>query len=343
MRRYLAMDVILPYVAWITLLAFLIDVRLLASAAPAVPLVRSGEGGMTRSDFENVWKEYGDQIVLEDISLEIAAARLRRAGRPIRLRQDDVPAHAARRGEADARADPGRRRAAAAGAGRRSRRGVSALLRVPASDRVAERHARRGIACIASFTAGCSARRGVRPGTRRRRCSPRSASPARRTNIRRTFGRHAAASRLGAGDHAGPKILLLDEPFGALDPGIRAEIHVLMKRLWNEIELTVVMVTHDLSEAFRLGTRVIVLRANARPAGRARALWRDGVARPRNLAASHPHRSGSETTLRSGRDDPVRQGAPAGTARHSSRRNNRDLVRATKGRDRGAIRSDTRN
>ena len=54
-----------------------------------------------------------------------------------------------------------------------------------------------------------------------------------------------------------PKILLLDEPFGALDPGIRAEIHVLMRRLWNETELTVVMVTHDLSEAFRLATRVI--------------------------------------------------------------------------------------
>ena len=54
-----------------------------------------------------------------------------------------------------------------------------------------------------------------------------------------------------------PKILLLDEPFGALDPGIRADIHVLIRRIWNENNLTVVMVTHDLSEAFRLGTRVI--------------------------------------------------------------------------------------
>ena len=54
-----------------------------------------------------------------------------------------------------------------------------------------------------------------------------------------------------------PKILLLDEPFGALDPGIRSDIHVLIRRIWNENDLTVVMVTHDLSEAFRLGTRVI--------------------------------------------------------------------------------------
>jgi len=56
-----------------------------------------------------------------------------------------------------------------------------------------------------------------------------------------------------------PKILLLDEPFGALDPGIRAEIHALMQSLWHERAMTVVMVTHDLSEAFRLGTRVIAL------------------------------------------------------------------------------------
>ena len=51
----------------------------------------------------------------------------------------------------------------------------------------------------------------------------------------------------------GPKILLLDEPFGALDPGIRADIHVLMKRLWNETDLTVVMVTHDLQRGVPAG------------------------------------------------------------------------------------------
>lgn len=58
---------------------------------------------------------------------------------------------------------------------------------------------------------------------------------------------------------AKPRVLLLDEPFSALDPGTRADIHVLTKRLWDETKMTVVMVTHDISEAFRLGTRVIVL------------------------------------------------------------------------------------
>ena len=55
-----------------------------------------------------------------------------------------------------------------------------------------------------------------------------------------------------------PRVLLLDEPFSALDPGTRADIHSLMKHLWQETRMTVVMVTHDISEAFRLGTRVMV-------------------------------------------------------------------------------------
>ncbi|MGB3796282.1 MAG: ABC transporter ATP-binding protein [Alteraurantiacibacter sp.] len=56
-----------------------------------------------------------------------------------------------------------------------------------------------------------------------------------------------------------PQILLLDEPFGALDPGIRSDMHSLITRLWNEYALTVIMVTHDISEAFGLGNRVLTL------------------------------------------------------------------------------------
>ena len=56
-----------------------------------------------------------------------------------------------------------------------------------------------------------------------------------------------------------PKILLMDEPFGALDPGIRADMHQLLFSLWEESGMTVLMVSHDLPEAFSLGTRVLVL------------------------------------------------------------------------------------
>ena len=54
-----------------------------------------------------------------------------------------------------------------------------------------------------------------------------------------------------------PRVLLLDEPFGALDPGIRNDMHVLLRALWQAEGMTVFMVTHDIKEAFKLGTRVL--------------------------------------------------------------------------------------
>jgi NitT/TauT family transport system ATP-binding protein len=55
-----------------------------------------------------------------------------------------------------------------------------------------------------------------------------------------------------------PRILLLDEPFGALDPGIRSDMHALVLKLWRESGLTIFMITHDLKEGFKLGTRLLV-------------------------------------------------------------------------------------
>lgn len=55
-----------------------------------------------------------------------------------------------------------------------------------------------------------------------------------------------------------PRILLLDEPFGALDPGLRSDMHTLILRLWNMHKMTIFMVTHDVQESFQLGTRLLV-------------------------------------------------------------------------------------
>lgn len=55
-----------------------------------------------------------------------------------------------------------------------------------------------------------------------------------------------------------PKLLLLDEPFGALDPGISKDMHELLLDIHSKLNFGIVMVTHDISEAFKLGTRVLV-------------------------------------------------------------------------------------
>ncbi|MEM6825486.1 MAG: ATP-binding cassette domain-containing protein [Pseudomonadota bacterium] len=57
---------------------------------------------------------------------------------------------------------------------------------------------------------------------------------------------------------AKPRILLLDEPFGALDPGTRVSMHDFLQDLRAETGMTVFMVTHDLEEGFKLGDRVLV-------------------------------------------------------------------------------------
>jgi osmoprotectant transport system ATP-binding protein len=58
---------------------------------------------------------------------------------------------------------------------------------------------------------------------------------------------------------ADPPILLMDEPFGALDPVTRAEMHREFRRIQGTVRKTVVLVTHDMAEAFALGSRVGVL------------------------------------------------------------------------------------
>jgi len=56
-----------------------------------------------------------------------------------------------------------------------------------------------------------------------------------------------------------PRLILMDEPFGALDPATRLDMQDLLVRLWREVEATVLFVTHSVEEAVYLGDRVIVM------------------------------------------------------------------------------------
>ena len=69
---------------------------------------------------------------------------------------------------------------------------------------------------------------------------------------------------------ADPPVLLMDEPFSAVDPVVRADLQEELLRLQDELGKTVLFVTHDVDEAIRLGERVAVLRQGGRIAQYAR-------------------------------------------------------------------------
>ena len=56
-----------------------------------------------------------------------------------------------------------------------------------------------------------------------------------------------------------PRLLMMDEPFGALDPETRESMQVFILELWEELKMTIFFVTHDMEEAVYLGNRVLVL------------------------------------------------------------------------------------
>ncbi|MBC7971659.1 MAG: ABC transporter ATP-binding protein, partial [Verrucomicrobia bacterium] len=56
-----------------------------------------------------------------------------------------------------------------------------------------------------------------------------------------------------------PQVLVLDEPFGALDPITREELQEELLKIWTEHRVTVLMITHDIDEALLLGDRLVMM------------------------------------------------------------------------------------
>jgi NitT/TauT family transport system ATP-binding protein len=79
-----------------------------------------------------------------------------------------------------------------------------------------------------------------------------------------------------------PEILLMDEPFGALDTHTKLDLHAELLRLWEAKRQTVVFITHDLSEAITLADRIIVM---TRRPGRIKMIHEVTLPRPRDVIA----------------------------------------------------------
>ena len=59
-----------------------------------------------------------------------------------------------------------------------------------------------------------------------------------------------------------PRILLMDEPYGALDAQTRSKMQSYLLEIWHNIDITVLFITHDLDEAIYLADRILVLKAH---------------------------------------------------------------------------------
>lgn len=77
-----------------------------------------------------------------------------------------------------------------------------------------------------------------------------------------------------------PKILLMDEPFGALDPYTRQKMQKHLMDLWQNIDITILFVTHDMDEAILLADRIVALKANP---GEVKEIIEVNLPRPRTM------------------------------------------------------------
>jgi len=212
---------------------------------------------VSRVELRNVWKEYGDHVVLERLKLRVEAGEFctvvgaSGCGKTTFLRMllgEEGPT----RGQISLDGDP--------------------LPAEPGPDRgiVFQRYSYFRTSPCSRTSCWARAARGYPDRPLVRRGAPPGAGAGREMLV--AVGLEQALDKYPAQLSGGmqqrlalaqslvtqPRILLLDEPFGALDPGIRADMHKLVLDLWARHGLTVFMITHDLKEGFYLGTRLLV-------------------------------------------------------------------------------------
>ena len=204
-------------------------------------------------EIDALTKIYGDTRAVDAVSMTVETGIDHRDRRHVRLGQDDAPAHDQPAGGAELRRGAHQRRAHAptwrrTSCGRRIGYAIQGHGLFP-HHTVAPQHRRRAATCSAGPRDKIRARVDellelFGDGARRRSATAipheLSGGQQQRVGVAR-----ALASR--------PDLLLMDEPFGALDPIIRARAQEDLRRIQRRLGSTIMLVTHDMEEAIRLG------------------------------------------------------------------------------------------
>ncbi len=292
-----------------------------AAARPAVIEVRGVSLTFATGD--------GPVTALADIDLAIAPGRFRLADRPVGLRQDHAPARDRRSRAADRRARL-RVNGKTAEAARLDRE-YGYVFQAPALFpwRTVERNVMLPLEVM-----------GLPAGERRER----AARYLEMVNLDGFEHKHPWQLSGGMQQRASiaralsfePKLLLMDEPFGALDEIVRDKLNLQLRQLWVETGKTVVFVTHSIPEAVFLSTRIVVMsprpgriidvievdlprRATARPCARRPSSWPSPSASARASTPGIPMTT--EALAAAGRPRPLRLWTPAdGRPRRPGRR-----------------------
>ena len=197
-------------------------------------------------------KQYGEVAAVAGIDLEVAAGRVLHDARALRLGQDDDAADDRRLRGPDRRHDRAGRRGRQRRAALRPRgqHRLPGLRALPAHDRRRERRlrpaGREGVAKDERAKRRDEALEMVRlPGYGDRKPGELSGGQRQRVALAR-----AIVNR--------PRVLLLDEPLGALDLKLREQMQVELKSIQSEVGITFVYVTHDQDEALTMSDRIAV-------------------------------------------------------------------------------------